>query len=81
MKRVHLEIFKFFKDAFLGQLYDKAHRVPFIKVSMDEEEHGKYLSKDEFEALSLEEQFQSAFHILNDKNWKEFLAKNDLDFT
>jgi hypothetical protein len=44
-----------------------------------ESSEGELYSKDEFLALSTEEQFNSAFYGINEDNSKEILGKKDID--
>lgn len=37
-----------------------------------------HYSKEEFEELSLEQQFQTVFSGLREDNWREFLKRNDI---
>lgn len=70
LQRVHLEIFKFFRK-YLSKFYvHEELKNPF-----------KAATKEEFESLSDEEAFQMVFHTLTAENWKNFLAKNDLDIS
>lgn len=55
-KQIHHEIYKFFQTQII-RLYDEKELPPFKKLSIDEEEQGKPLSKEEFCALSIDDQF------------------------
>lgn len=52
--------------------------MPFKRPSIDENESESYLTKEEFEKLTLEEQFSAVFSGLKEDNWKDFLRRNDI---
>lgn len=56
-------------------------KVPLRKQSIDEKEHGRMITKEEFEALPLEDQFKTAFSALEEDNWKDLLSKNNFDLS
>ena len=54
LTQVHHEVFKFFRDSLIG-MFNITNKTPFKKQSIDENENGRPLTKDEFANLSLEE--------------------------
>lgn len=79
LHQVHLEVFRFFRYAFSAFYTCAGLRAPFRGQSIDEAEAGKALTKEQYEALSLEEAFAASFPLLQEDNWKNMLTKNDLE--
>jgi len=70
---VHHEIFKFFRHSFL-ELFNSS-KAYFKRADSD-----VYYTREEYEALPLEEAFRATFPALDTSNWKTVLAKGDLDY-
>jgi len=57
LQEIHHEVFNFFRSSLSGLYTNEKTKAPFKKHSIDENENGKILTKEEYEALSNEEAF------------------------
>jgi len=59
--QVHFEVFRFLRHSLSAIYTSSTMKAPFRKQTIDENDAGTPLSKEEYEALSLEDAFQATF--------------------